>query len=76
MASSERIFQVLDTDEAIPAPARPKPFNARRGRIVFDKVWFAYDDENCLTRYQFCHRTRQTVAFVGATGAGKPPSSI
>lgn len=72
MASSERIFQVLDTDEAIPAPARPKPFNARRGRIVFDKVWFAYDDENwVLQDISFVIEPGQTVAFVGATGAGK-----
>ena len=72
MASSERIFEVLDTDEAIPAPAEPKAVDARGGKIEFDRVWFAYDDENwVLQDVSFVIEPGQTVAFVGATGAGK-----
>jgi ATP-binding cassette, subfamily B, multidrug efflux pump len=44
MASSERIFKLLDEPVAIASPARPvrKPAPAA-GHIVFDRVWFAYD---------------------------------
>lgn len=72
MASSERIFEVLDTDESIPEPQHPKTADARRGRIVFDRVWFAYNDENWVLKdVSFVIEPGQTVAFVGATGAGK-----
>ena len=43
-----------------------------KGRIEFDHVWFAYDDENYVLRdVSFVIEPGQKVAFVGATGAGK-----
>ncbi len=41
MASSERIFKLLDTPSDVTSPATPKKAEGR-GRIEFDHVWFAY----------------------------------
>ena len=47
MASSERIFKLLDEPVAIESPAQPRRAAARRrrGTSVFEHVWFAYNDE-------------------------------
>lgn len=73
MASSERIFEVLDTDETIREIANPVPFpKAATGRIEFENVWFAYEDENWVLKdVSFTIEPGQTIALVGATGAGK-----
>jgi ATP-binding cassette subfamily B protein len=74
MASSERIFRVLDTDEGVPNPAVPVPLPRERmkGEIVFDRVWFAYEGENWVLRdLSFRVAAGESVALVGATGAGK-----
>lgn len=71
MVGAERVFKVLDTqemtvNEGTYAPAQMK------GAISFDKVWFAYNDENyVLKNLSFEVKAGQTVAMVGATGAGK-----
>jgi ATP-binding cassette subfamily B protein len=76
MASSERIFGLLDTKVAISSPTVPAepPLLAEttRGHIVFDHVWFAYRDEAWVLRdVSFEVRPGQRVGVVGATGAGK-----
>jgi ATP-binding cassette subfamily B multidrug efflux pump len=72
MASSERIFQLLDTAPAIAAPAAPTRLSAPRGQVAFEHVWFAYQDENwVLQDISFDVEPGQSVALVGATGAGK-----
>lgn len=72
MASAERIFQVLDTEPGIKDPAVPKKLTAVQGRIEFKNVWFAYvGEEWVLKDVSFVIEPGQTVAFVGATGAGK-----
>ncbi|MGR3218702.1 MAG: ABC transporter ATP-binding protein [Candidatus Anammoxibacter sp.] len=43
MASSERIFKLLDTPEDIPNPVSPRYVDTIRGDIVFENVWFSYD---------------------------------
>src|SRR5262249_34402086 len=44
MASSERVFRLLDTPVAVADPARPVPLEANgTGEIVFDRVSFRYD---------------------------------
>ncbi len=73
MASSERIFKLLDEPVVIESPARPKARPApAEGHIVFDGVWFAYHDEDWVLRdVSFEVRPGQRVGIVGATGAGK-----
>jgi len=72
MASSERIFLLLDNQEAIPEPARPVRPGKVDGRIVFENVWFSYDGvEDVLRDVSFTVEPGETVAIVGATGAGK-----
>lgn len=70
-AASERIFQLLDTEPAIQAPAAPRPIPADT-TITFENVWFAYKDEEWVLRdVSFTIRPGETVAIVGHTGAGK-----
>ena len=70
MASSERIFELLDTE---PEP-KGGGFSAERvlGEIEFREVFFAYEDENwVLQDVSFQAAPGQAIALVGATGAGK-----
>lgn len=78
MASSERIFALLDTPVSVQSPARRTPSDRHHGRsdgpghIRFDHVWFAYrDDEYVLEDVTFEVAPGQRVGVVGATGAGK-----
>ena len=87
MASSERIFQLLDTDVAVKNPlqstvasrqlavAVPKagsPKPEARGHITFDNVSFAYKDNDYVLRnVSFEVKPGERVGIVGATGAGK-----
>jgi ATP-binding cassette subfamily B multidrug efflux pump len=73
MASSERIFQLLDTPEKIVDKDEVAHFEGRfRGEVEFRDVWFAYDDEEWVLRgVDFTIRPGESVAFVGHTGAGK-----
>lgn len=72
MAAAERIFKLLDTPVTIQAPAVPKPFPEGPAAIEFDRVWFAYkDDEWVLRDVSFVVEPGETVAVVGHTGAGK-----
>jgi len=71
MVSAERIFAVLDTDEKTPNTGTLKPATIH-GDIVFDKVWFAYDDDKWVLKdINFHVKPGETLALVGATGAGK-----
>jgi ATP-binding cassette subfamily B protein len=73
MASSERIFTLLDTAVVITSPAAPaaRPSPAG-GHIVFDRVSFGYDRANhVLHDVSFEVAAGGRVAIVGATGAGK-----
>lgn len=77
MVGAERVFKVLDTQEitannGIHAPSK------MQGAIRFDHVWFSYnqdgvvtDDQYVLKDISFEVKAGQTVALVGATGAGK-----
>ncbi len=72
MASSERIFKLLDTPPSIASPDRPETVDARRGSIEFRNVSFSYNPgEPVLRDISFRVEPGQTVAVVGATGAGK-----
>lgn len=73
MASSERIFALLDAPVTVQSPARPVARDPNApGRIVFEHVWFAYGDENFVLRdVSFDVNPGERIAIVGATGAGK-----
>ncbi|MBN1459324.1 MAG: ABC transporter ATP-binding protein [Armatimonadetes bacterium] len=72
MASSERIFMLLDTEDTIPEPTAPVRPERVEGRIEFNNVWFAYDEDEWVLRdVSFVVEPGETVAIVGATGAGK-----
>ncbi len=73
MASSERIFGLLDTPVEISSPASPRtPPSARTGRIAFEGVSFAYrDDDRVLRDVSFTIESGERVGIVGATGSGK-----
>jgi ATP-binding cassette subfamily B protein len=73
MASSERIFKLLDEPVVVESPRRPVGRGAAAaGHIVFEGVWFAYkDDDYVLRDVSFEVRPGQRVGIVGATGAGK-----
>ncbi len=72
MASSERIFRLLDKNTIIPEPEHPIQLSSVRGHIEFKNVWFAYiNEEYVLRNISFDIKPGEKVAFVGATGAGK-----
>ncbi len=72
MASSERIFKLLDNDTIIKNPTEPKKVNQVKGEIEFKNVWFAYNSEEYVLRdVSLKINPGETVAIVGATGAGK-----
>jgi ATP-binding cassette subfamily B protein len=74
MASSERIFGLLDTEPEIRDDPQPLHLPAKaQGGIEFRGVWFRYGEEDpwVLKGVSFTARPGERVAIVGATGAGK-----
>lgn len=72
MASSERIFELLDTPEQLPDQVPPHPGFKMKGEVEFKNVWFAYNDENFILKdISFSLSEGESLAIVGATGSGK-----
>ena len=84
MASSERIFNLLDTKPTIVSPAMPRAIpskgsasrgtegSASRGTVEFRNVSFAYNDDDWVLKdVSFEVGSGESVAIVGHTGAGK-----
>lgn len=72
MASSERIFGILDNQDRIENPVIPITVEDVKGKIEFKNVWFAYVGENWVLKdISFVINPGEAIAFVGATGAGK-----
>jgi ATP-binding cassette subfamily B protein len=74
MASSERIFTLLDEPVTVREPARPVALpRPVRGEVRFEGVWFRYSAEGpwVLRDISFTASPGRTLALVGHTGAGK-----
>ena len=72
MASSERIFKLLDDQSILQNPKSAVSLSTMKGKVEFRNVWFAYSDEDwVLKNVSFTMQPGETVAFVGHTGAGK-----
>ncbi len=73
LASSERIFNVLDTDTEVMELKSPKTIDNPKGAIEFENVWFKYNEgeDYVLKNISFKAAPGESIAIVGATGAGK-----
>jgi ATP-binding cassette subfamily B protein len=72
VASSERVFELLDADEQSPDPDEPQSPEGTKGRLEFQDVSFRYVEETPLIEdLSLVAKPGQTVAIVGPTGAGK-----
>jgi len=71
IVSSDRILKLLENEEYVQKNGTFKPAKME-GNVHFDKVWFAYQDENYILKdISFDVKKGEMVALVGATGAGK-----
>ena len=72
MASSERVFLLLDREDELEISSVNNKVKEVKGRIDFDRVWFAYSGENYVLKdITFSVEPGESLAIVGATGAGK-----
>ena len=70
-AALEKLSGVLEEAPSVPEPISPVPLVAAHGKIDFDGVHFAYRERAVLHHLDLVIPAGQTVALVGATGAGK-----
>ncbi len=71
IVSSDRILKLLDNEEHISDEGNYKPENIK-GEVTFENVWLAYEkDDYVLKDISFSVKPGETIALVGATGAGK-----
>lgn len=73
MASTARVFELLDTKSQIMDGRRPLTVGEVRGEVTFEKISFEYDNQNMPVIHNLSLRVPagDTVAIVGATGSGK-----
>lgn len=70
--ASERLFNLMDVKPDVLDSEDAIEIDHFEGKIEFKHVWFAYEDEDWILKdVSFTILPKQTVAFVGATGAGK-----
>ncbi|HEX3143437.1 MAG TPA: ABC transporter ATP-binding protein [Pyrinomonadaceae bacterium] len=72
VVASHRIFKALDLPILITTPDNPAKAGRAEGRIEFENVWFAYNEEDWVLKdVSFTVQPGQSVALVGHTGSGK-----
>lgn len=71
IAGAERIFEILDTEPEIADGDIVSELPNLRGEVIFENVTFGYDEKKVLDDVSFQIRPGETIALVGATGAGK-----
>lgn len=72
LASAERTFELLDSEEEVPDTKKPKSLKRVKGEISFEHVSFGYTPSKILMKdISFTVKPGQKIAIVGSTGAGK-----
>jgi len=75
IVASDRVFKVIDNEDFIPIGSHKeayRPAGPLKGKVEFDRVWFAYSEENyVLKEVSFMIDPGETIAVVGHTGSGK-----
>jgi ATP-binding cassette subfamily B protein len=72
-ASAERVIELLDESPAVEEPSQPRPLGRVRGAVAFEDVSYRYPGAatDALHAVAFDAEPGETVALVGASGAGK-----
>ena len=72
LTAAERLYSLLDVAPEVVDKPTARAIDHFQGKIEFRHVYFAYEGENWILKdVSFVVEPKQTVAFVGATGAGK-----
>lgn len=72
LTSCEKLFNLLDVQPEVVDREDAIDIKDFKGKIEFKNVWFAYEKDNWILKdVSFVVNPKETVAFVGATGAGK-----
>jgi ATP-binding cassette subfamily B protein len=72
IVASHRVFVLLDETIEIESPEKPKMRERSEGRIEFQNVWFAYNENDWVMKnVSFSIKSGESVALVGHTGSGK-----
>ena len=72
LASSDRIFRLLEEKDMAAEPENPRAIESFRNEIVFTNVWFAYNNDNWILKdISFKVKRGEKIAIVGSTGSGK-----
>ena len=72
LASAERTFELLDSEEEVPDTKKPVKLKRAKGEISFEHVSFGYTPDNLLMKdINFTVKPGQKIAVVGSTGAEK-----
>ncbi len=70
--AAERLYSLMEVKSEVKEKDDAIEVESFKGKIEFRNVWFAYEEENWILKdVSFVVQPKQTVAFVGATGAGK-----
>ncbi len=70
--AAERLYSLMEVKSEVKEKEDAIEVESFKGKIEFRNVWFAYEEENWILKdVSFVVQPKQTVAFVGATGAGK-----
>lgn len=72
LTACERLYNLLDVEPEVLDKPDALEIDHFKGKIEFKNVWFAYEKDNWILKdVSFVINPKETVAFVGATGAGK-----
>jgi subfamily B ATP-binding cassette protein MsbA len=71
VAALGRVYALIDEQEHVVDRPGAKPLATREGRVAFENVAFAYGEDNAISDVSFTVAPGETVALVGASGAGK-----